>query len=114
MNTQEQANYLRTHRKRSGMSQRELGLLLGYEDQGQVSRHERSQTIPPLVTALAYEVIFREPISALFPGIHEHVKQVIEGNLTELENNLQSRSGKGRGAKVTAQKLVWLMERKGL
>jgi transcriptional regulator with XRE-family HTH domain len=114
MNTQRAGNYLRTQRKRSGMSQREVALLIGYEDDGQISRHERSQTIPSLVTALAYEVIFKESISALFPGIHEHVEGVIEKKLAELEENLQSQSGKGRAAKVVAQKLIWLKERKRL
>src|SRR2546425_6225186 len=41
MKDQTVGNYLRTHRKRAGMSQRELGLLIGYEHEGQVSRHER-------------------------------------------------------------------------
>ena len=105
-------NYLRTHRRRSGLSQRELGLLLGYKDEGQVYRHERSKTLPPLIAALAYEVVFRVSVSALFPGIYAEVKRMIAGNLAAFEEHLQQRIGKGRGANETAQKLLWLMQRR--
>lgn len=103
-------NYLRTHRRKSGLSQRELGSLLGYNDEGQVSRHERSKTVPPLIAAFAYEVIFRIPVSDLFPGIHTEVARQMEANLAALKENLQQRSGKGQGANMTAQKLIWLTQ----
>jgi transcriptional regulator with XRE-family HTH domain len=114
MEKQIPGNYLRAYRKKSGLSQRELGLLLGYLDQGQVSRHERSQTEPPLTSALAYESIFRVPVSAIFPGIHSDVKQAIEEKLAKFEVDLNGRSAKDRGAKVIAQKLIWLTKRKTL
>lgn len=105
-------NYLRAHRKKSGLSQRELALLLGYRDQGQVSRHERSQTAPPLLAALAYEVIFRVRVSTLFLSAHMDVKEATERRLAELEGNLRQRSAKDRDAKAVAHKLVWLKERR--
>ena len=114
MKYQLSGNYLRTHRKRSGLTQRELGLFLGYPDGGLISRHERGKTTPPLIAALAYEVIFRVPVSALFSGLHTEVKRTMEGNLAAFEEGLQQRSGRGRGANETAQKLIWLTERKDL
>ncbi len=78
-------NYLRTHRRKSGLSQRELGLLLGYANEGQVGRHERSKTVPPLIAALAYEVIFRAHVSDIFAGIHGEVTRMMEGNLAAFE-----------------------------
>src|SRR5213593_2391827 len=33
-------NYLHAQRKKAGLSQREVGILLGYADEGAVSRHE--------------------------------------------------------------------------
>lgn len=107
-------NYLRTYRRQSGLSQRELGLLLGYKDQAQVSRHERSETVPPLVIALAYEVIFRAPVSELFLGMHDGVETTIERRLAELENDLQGRSAEERCARSIAQRLEWLMNRRDL
>lgn len=114
MRNQVLENYLRTNRKKSGLSQRELGLLVGYKDLGQVSRHERSHTAPSLATALAYEVIFHAPVSELFPGIHANVTGVTERRLAAFEAGLQRRSAKARGANAIAQKLIWLEERNGL
>ena len=68
----------------------------------------------PLIAALAYEVVFRVPVSALFPGIHAEATRMMEGNLAAFEEHLQQRSGKGRGANETAQKLIWLTQRREL
>lgn len=112
MNNQTLGNYLRTHRRKSGLSQRELGSILGYVNEGQVGRHERSKTVPPLIAALTYEVVFQVAVTELFPGLHEEVTRMTEGNLEAFEAELQQRSGKGRGANETAQKLVWLKQRR--
>jgi DNA-binding XRE family transcriptional regulator len=105
------ANYLRTHRKRAGLSQRELAGLLGYTDEGAISRHEQSQTLPPLLIAISYEIIFKAPVSALFPGIHGTLQEGIEDRLLELEHELGQRSARGATAPFVAQKLLWLYER---
>ncbi len=105
-------NYLRTHRKQSGLSQQEMGRLLGYKGAGEVSRHEQSTSIPPLMTALAYEAIFRVPVSAIFGGMHESIRRDIENRLQQLEAELQNRDAADPDANLVAQKLVWLNERK--
>jgi transcriptional regulator with XRE-family HTH domain len=112
MKHRETENYLRTHRKRSGLSQREVGELLGYKDVGEVSRHERSMSIPPLTIALAYEVIFRVPVSAIFVGLHGSIKRDLENKLLQLETEFQDRDATNPAANLVAQKLVWLAERK--
>src|SRR4051794_33531340 len=86
-------NYLRTHRRKAGLSQRELGAILGYKRQGQVSRHERSKTVPPLLSAIGYAVVFGTPIHGLFPGLHTTVADAVAGNLAAFESDLQTRSG---------------------
>jgi len=65
MNHSEVASYLWSHRRQSGLSQRELGFLFGYPDKRQSSRHERLATMPSLLTALSYQAIFRVPIADL-------------------------------------------------
>ena len=105
-------NYVRTCRRKSGLSQRELALVLGYRDQWQVSRHERSQSRPTLRTALAYEVVFRVPTAQIFVDLLKAIEQSVEGNLAALELRLQRRSGDKRHARLTAQKLQWLAERR--
>jgi transcriptional regulator with XRE-family HTH domain len=111
MKNQISGNYLRNHRKKAGLTQLELGRLLGYRDEGPVSRHEINKTLAPLRTGLAYEAIFRVPVSEIFPELFAEIKQKMEGNLTALKEDLERRNGKGRGANEAAQKLMWLTER---
>lgn len=106
------ANYVRIHRRRVGLSQRELGRLLGYKDEGPVSRHERFHSLPPLLIALGYEIVFQAPVSEIFPGLTHTVELVVEKQLAELENELQGRCASGPGAAAVARKLEWLSERR--
>ncbi len=85
------ANCLRVHRRRTGLSQGELGRLLGYRDESAVAKHERFQAMPPFLVALGYEVIFQVPASELFPGVAETVALGIEQRLGELEHRLRAR-----------------------
>lgn len=103
---------LRTLRKRSGLSQKELAHILGFRSGAPVTRHERSGTLPDLLTALGYEVIFRASISKLFPELYETVEVGIEERLAKMENELHQSTAKGRGAVPIACKLEFLCERK--
>ena len=104
-------NHIRRHRKRSGLSQREIGLLLGYKNQWQISRHERSEAIPPLLAALAYQVIFQVPVSVIFAPMHGTVLKTIEHNLADFERSL-TESATRRSGRAIAQKLKWLKDRR--
>jgi transcriptional regulator with XRE-family HTH domain len=105
-------NYLRARRKKAGLSQRELGKLLGYADEGAVSRHEQSKTIPPLSIAIAYEIIFQNHVSELYPAATEKMKMTIEQRLLDFEKELQERTARGGQAPHIHQKLAWLSERR--
>jgi DNA-binding XRE family transcriptional regulator len=105
------ANYLRTHRRNVSLTQRELGNILGCHEVA-VSRHERFLTKPPLLVALGYEIIFRVPVSEIFAGLRDEVEEEIERKLVEIEEGLGHRGAKGRDANITAQKLLWLSERR--
>jgi DNA-binding XRE family transcriptional regulator len=111
MNRRVSGNYLRTHRKQTGLSQRELGRLLGYKNQWQVSRHERGRTTPPLLTALGYEVIFRVPVSSLFARTHSSAARSIAVKLAAFERNLKQSNGKSRTTRAAAQQMAWLTQR---
>lgn len=106
------ANRLRTLRKESGLTQVELSRILGFRSEIPVSRHEHSTTVPNLLTALAYEVIFRVPISTQFRGLAKTVEAGIEARLAELEQELEQHDGKGRDAASIARKLIFLCARK--
>jgi DNA-binding XRE family transcriptional regulator len=112
MTITEVANYLRSHRRKSGLSQRELANIVGYVTQAPVSEHERSVTIPALLIALSYEVVFRVPLSELFPALYGTVEANIEEQLSMIESKLQQSTAKGRRAAYIARKLEWLWERR--
>jgi DNA-binding XRE family transcriptional regulator len=112
MTVEQISNYLRSHRRKSGLSQRELAHIVGYDTQAPVSEHERSVAIPALLIALSYEVVFRVPLSELFPALYRTVEVNIEEQLTRMEDELQQSSAKGHRAAYIARKLEWLWERR--
>jgi transcriptional regulator with XRE-family HTH domain len=104
-------NYLRTYRKQSGLTQHEVGFLLGRENGAQVSRYEKRRRLPPLETALACEEIFGVPVSELFAGVRQAVGRDIEKRRLELKTRLQTQTPKANLARMTAQKLRSLDDR---
>ena len=68
--------------------------------------------MPPFLVALGYEIIFRVPVSELFPGIAETVTLAIEANLDELERALRQEGAIAHATMVTARKLDWLAARR--
>jgi DNA-binding XRE family transcriptional regulator len=62
--------YLRTYRRRTGLSQDEVAWLLGNTCGTSVSRHELGWRMPTLETALAYETILDAPVRELCAGLH--------------------------------------------
>lgn len=103
---------LRSLRKRSGLNQEELAHILGFRSGAPVSRHERSESVPDLLTALAYGAIFRIPISEIFPGLCQTIETEIEEHLAKLETDLGRSTAKGRNAFPVARKLEFLCERR--
>jgi transcriptional regulator with XRE-family HTH domain len=69
-------NYLRTYRKRTGLSQDEVAFLLGVQCGTKVSRYERSSRTPGLESVLAYELVFSVPARRLFAGVFRKVETV--------------------------------------
>ena len=104
-------NYLRTYRKRSGLTQQEVGYLLGSETGAQVSRYEKRRRLPPLETALAYEEIFGVPVSELFAGIRQSVGRGIQKRRVELRASLRTKTPNANDARTIAHKLHWLDRR---
>jgi len=98
-------NYLRSYRKQSGLTQDEVGFLLGRHNGAQVSRYEKRHRLPPLETALACEEIFGVPVSELFAGVRQAVGRDIEKRRLELRARLQAKTPRVSAALVTAHKL---------
>src|SRR6201999_2929264 len=68
-------NYLRSYRKRFGLSQKEVAFLLGIQSSENISHHENFQQVPNLHTALAFQAVFGVPVAELFAGIYEQVEK---------------------------------------
>ena len=92
-------NYLRTYRRHSALSQREMAFLLGSRRGSKVSRHEQSARVPSIEALLGYEVVLGVPLRMLFAGIYEKVEAVVRERakaliaelLTEPHSELRAR-----------------------
>jgi len=104
-------NYLRSYRKKSGLSQRELAFLLGSHDGGQVSRYEKGHRLPPLRTALAYTTIFGVSLGALFSGIQIGIHRAVLARIRKLRDKLETRRQQHRETASDTRKLRWMDER---
>ena len=103
-------NYLRTYRRKSGLTQREVAFLLGWKNGAQLSRYEKRHTLPPLRTALAFEAIFKVPLGELFAGVRNSVDRDVLTRVDELVAGLHEKNDKGRQGRLTARKLCWLSQ----
>jgi transcriptional regulator with XRE-family HTH domain len=83
-------SYLRTYRKRGGLTQDEMAFLLGYQSGTKVSRFERLARHPNLETALACQVVFGIPAHKLFPGVFAEVEKTVTERARLLSDQLQS------------------------
>jgi len=98
MDSQRLDNYLRAHRKNSGLTQEEVAFLLGFDNANLVSRYEKRQRMPPVQTALAYEAIFGIPVAELFAGVRQRIASDVRKRRSELTTRLQAEDPKGIAA----------------
>lgn len=85
-------SYLRTHRRRSGLTQDELGSLLGHQSGAVISVLERSGRALRLREAYAFEIIFGITAHELFPHIHTSVLAEVIARVRERYDELQGDS----------------------
>lgn len=87
--------YLRTYRKRAGLTQDEVAFLAGAMSGTSVARHENSKRLPLLPTALVYELILRVPVRTLYERIvYETIRTVRQraiGLCASLERQTRTR-----------------------
>jgi transcriptional regulator with XRE-family HTH domain len=75
MSTQRLPNYLRTYRRRSGLSQTEVAFLLGCRSGSKVSRYEHFARQPDFLTVCACAVIFHVSVQELFSGTFQRAER---------------------------------------
>ncbi len=91
-------NYIRTCRKRTGLTQEEVAFLLGSKSSAGISRHERLKQTPDLETLLAYELLFQTPVRNLFSRTHQEVELKLKQRIRLLIRKL-AKGGGGRRIK---------------
>ena len=69
--------YLRTYRRRTGLSQTEVAFLIGSIDGKLVSRHECGERLPTLHTVLKYSFILGVPVHDIYEGLSTGVRRDI-------------------------------------
>jgi transcriptional regulator with XRE-family HTH domain len=84
--------YLRTHRKKWGLSQRELARLIGTKDGATISRLERLRRSPGIQAAFAIEILFGLSLREMFPGAFSKVEDGLMRRAYELHEELQGDS----------------------
>ena len=82
-------SYLRTQRKRSGLTQKELAFLVGAKSGAQLSRFERLRRLPPTETLIAFMIIFKKSPAELIPSVYDRILKLIHVRATELHEELQ-------------------------
>lgn len=87
-----QLNYLGLHRKRWGLSQRELSNLAGHASRSVVSRLELGQAAPSLRFALACQTIFGVGVETLFPDFWEAQQDRVMRSAAAFDRRLEGRT----------------------
>jgi transcriptional regulator with XRE-family HTH domain len=85
-------SYVRSHRKRWHLSQRELAFLLGLSSQAVISQHESLARLPQTKALLKYEVLFGEPIGELFPRLRAEAEGEVAEQVKALMARLEKRT----------------------
>ena len=93
-------SYMRTHRRKWGLTQKELAHLLGAKSGTQVSRLERLIRKPKLFIALACQVIFGELPHRLFPKLFSKVEESVMQRAYQLYKKLEGSTSKAAKRKL--------------
>jgi transcriptional regulator with XRE-family HTH domain len=85
--------YLRTHRRKWALTQKELAFLLGRKSSTQVSRLEQEKRIPTLDIVLACEVLFGLTPRKSFPQFYVDIEEAVLARAAMLYKRLDKEKG---------------------
>src|SRR5207253_2706991 len=104
-------NYLRTHRKHSGLSQSEVSFLVRLKNKTELSRYERNVRVPSLRTALACQEVYGVAVSDLFAGLSDSTATDTRARMKRLQARMQAKvDTKSTGNRIM-QKFQWISHR---
>jgi transcriptional regulator with XRE-family HTH domain len=84
---------LKSHRKRSGLTQEDVAILIGAQSASQVSRHESGEREPDLGTAIAYRIVLDAPMAHLMPRLFRQIAQKVDERAAKLASQLAQEGG---------------------
>ena len=82
-------NELIVYRRRMRFSQKQAAAVLGHKGTSMLSRYESGRSLPPLLTALRLEILYRIPVAFLYSKIYRRLKD-------EVRNAEDQLPGKGQ------------------
>src|SRR6266849_594258 len=112
LTTQFLPTYLRTYRKRTGLTQTEVAYVVGI-NRSDLWLFETSRREPSLRVLLALQVLYRIPIRKLFMGLFLHCRRNTRRRLQLLRRQLVA-GGKHKKSRLSIQKLGWISTCLGL
>jgi len=77
--------HIRLLRRRAGLTQRELAVLLGYRTHSQISRFENGSRLPDASELLQLEVIFGVVPSGVFPHLRDRAAKAVLVRIRKLK-----------------------------
>lgn len=94
------ATYLRTYRRRWGLTQKELAYLLGCKSGTVVSRLESQKNLPSVKIVRACLVVFGTAPGELFAGLMSDVDKAVMARVWDLYERLQGNPSKTNRTKL--------------
>ena len=71
-------NYIKAHRKNWGLTQRELGYLIGFGDNSRICQIEQGKVTPTFAESVIFELLFEKSNSRLFPDFYYDVSASLD------------------------------------
>jgi transcriptional regulator with XRE-family HTH domain len=93
------STYLLSLRKRSGLSQSELAMLLGI-DGSALCKFENLSRRPTIELAVGAEVIFGHPMKGVFPAFYDEIERVVVERARRWRDRYKARPKPATGAKL--------------
>jgi transcriptional regulator with XRE-family HTH domain len=87
-------SFVRAHRRRWGLTQVELAMLLGAGSSTTVSRIERSIRVPTVTVLIACSILFGLPAPELFSSLHDEIAEIVGTAAKSLYDDLEGKTDK--------------------
>lgn len=96
MNSAARKNYLRPCRKKLGLSQLQLGHIIGVRTGMRVSLLENGLALPTIAECLAFERLFNRSFPELWPQMAVELDSLAHGRIRGLLTNVESTVARSR------------------